>query len=650
MWHSVDELRLLSARARRQVIDLWRINRAPLSGALSIVDLYVVLYFELLRHAPAREQVRFIPKTTSANAVYAVAGLAGMAGRPMSVDHGGAEHRRQNFPPVPRRGRFGIAASAHKLGTNLGQAVGHALHGKLRRTGHRTVVVISDGELQCGLDHEAKLAASWRLDNLVLVIDLNGLQSSYPVSLVDPTVAADDTGRCRRLERLWDTYGWHYQEVDGHDHQAIYDALTGPAPDGRPQVVVAHAVKGKGIPFIESRLGYEHALADEEVAAAIDALEAEVRRHRGGARGRAPSQAAGGPEPAPARPKRPRLPAGPFPTDTDRHRITLREWLARFRDLNEGRVYLINTDNPIPFDRHAPVFDGGDPHQHVFCGINEPVAMSVARGMANEGALPIYLSPAAHLLSCGEEFLHCGIDRQPVLVIGFYPGVDLAAWGASHASYRDILAFGAPGVTVYQPAGPNDLLMILTGLYSDPDRQLPAYLRMGRRGLPGLPHPPSGTERDRLFQQGFYPMPRSGHEEPGGGGPSDVVIFGSGTILAECLGAAADLRRQGVTATVVNVLNLSRVDPVPLARVVEGAGCCVSCVDADPFALAEPLCRALPKDLRGRFLPMGVTGHASTLDRAAELAAHGIDRRSITERVRTFVARTSGTGAAMEAV
>ena len=137
-----------------------------------------------------------------------------------------------------------------------------ALAGRLDGRRHRVFVLLSDGECDEGSNWEAILfAAHHGLDNLVGIVDYNKIQSLKPVA---------ETLGLEPFADKWRSFGWAVAEVDGHDHQAILEALSGlPRTPGKPTCVIAHTIKGKGVSFMEHSVlwHYRTARGDEFDAA-----------------------------------------------------------------------------------------------------------------------------------------------------------------------------------------------------------------------------------------------------------------------------------------------------------------------------------------------------------------------------------------------
>lgn len=160
----------------------------------------------------------------------------------------------------------GIELASGSLGLGLSVGIGVALAAKKKGLSYTTYVLMGDGECNEGTVWEAAMAAAhFRLDNLVAVIDANGMQSDGPcASIMD---MGSHTAK-------WQSFGWEVLEADGHDVGSLYDVFTGPrgAPP-RPRVVIARTVKGKGVSFMENNNEWHFSrLTQEQYAAAMAEL------------------------------------------------------------------------------------------------------------------------------------------------------------------------------------------------------------------------------------------------------------------------------------------------------------------------------------------------------------------------------------------
>lgn len=241
----------IRAEALRMVA---RANASHIGGALSMADLLAVLYQDVLRARPEQpdwpDRDRFIlSKGHSCTALYAALALRGYfpTAELESYAQDGSRLMAHVSHKVP-----GVEFSTGSLGHGLPFGCGKALAAKRMKASWRTFVMLSDGELDEGSNWEAILfAPQHRLDNLVALVDYNKIQSLGSVSEVLELEPLADKFRAFR---------WSVREVDGHDHQAVREALeTVPWEPGKPSVLIAHSIKGKGVDFMEGQLHWHYA-------------------------------------------------------------------------------------------------------------------------------------------------------------------------------------------------------------------------------------------------------------------------------------------------------------------------------------------------------------------------------------------------------
>ena len=260
----------LSLRVRRHVVRMThRAQSAHVGGALSMADLLAVLYGGWLRVDPAAPswpaRDRFIlSKGHACTALYAVLAERGFFSTDLltSFYTDGARLAGHVTTSVP-----GIEVSTGSLGHGLALACGMALAGRRDQDPYRAIALLSDGECDEGSIWEAALfAPHHRLDNLLVIVDYNAIQSLGRVK---------DILNLDPLADKWRAFGWGVREIDGHHHAVIEDALNGvPFEAGRPSCIVARTVKGKGVSFMEDRLLWHYRSPDaEELARALAELE-----------------------------------------------------------------------------------------------------------------------------------------------------------------------------------------------------------------------------------------------------------------------------------------------------------------------------------------------------------------------------------------
>ena len=234
-----------------------------IGSALSIADIIGVLYGGFLRiPAPADpERDRFIlSKGHAALALYAALFERGWLTAEDLASYCGDGTR---LGVHPERGVPGVDFSTGSLGHGLSFGAGAALAARLQQSARRTVVLVSDAECNAGSLWEAAMfAAHHRLDRLFAIVDANGQQAlgqTREVLDLEP------------LERRWAAFGWDTHVVDGHDLQALAEALGACERTRAPHAIVARTVFGKGVSFMHGQVKWHYSpLSDEEYRRALD--------------------------------------------------------------------------------------------------------------------------------------------------------------------------------------------------------------------------------------------------------------------------------------------------------------------------------------------------------------------------------------------
>ncbi len=221
-------------------------------GSLSAVDIVATLYFRVMNVNPKRpddpERDRFVlSKGHAAPLLYAVLAECGFfpVQELMTLRRLGS--RLQGHPDM--RKLPGVEMSTGSLGQGLSAANGMALAAKLDGRQYRVYVLLGDGEIQEGQVWEAAMAAAhYKLDNVTAFLDYNGLQIDGPV---------DEVMSLGRVADKWRSFGWHVIEINGHDVNAILRAVEeAQEVKGRPTMIIARTVKGKGVSFMENQVDW----------------------------------------------------------------------------------------------------------------------------------------------------------------------------------------------------------------------------------------------------------------------------------------------------------------------------------------------------------------------------------------------------------
>jgi len=263
----IEELNELCRRCRRDVLTVLHERQSghP-GGSLSVCEILVTLVMKQLRAGPdqADRDRLVVSKGHAAPMLYRVLAEKGFFPKEELHTFRSLGTRLQGHPCM--RHTPGVDLSSGPLGMGLSAGLGMALGLKLDRSDARVYVVLGDGELNEGAVWEACMsAAKFGADNLCAVVDQNGVQLDGPVAAVMPM---------GDLREKFSAFGWHCIECGGHDVAALCDAYAqAEAVKGRPTVILARTVKGKGVSFMENKNTWHgKAVDDESYAAAMEEL------------------------------------------------------------------------------------------------------------------------------------------------------------------------------------------------------------------------------------------------------------------------------------------------------------------------------------------------------------------------------------------
>lgn len=217
-------------------------------GSLSAADILTALYFAEMNVNPQNPQQadrdRFVlSKGHAAPVLYATLAEKGFFPKEELLTLRKINSRLQGHPSM--KSLPGIDMSTGSLGQGLSVAAGMALAARLDGSDHRVYTILGDGELEEGMVWEgAMFAAHYKLDNLTAFVDFNGLQIDGPVSEVLSPLP---------IPEKWQAFNWNVIVIDGHDMNEIYDAIqTAKTVKGKPTMIVAKTVKGKGVCEMEN--------------------------------------------------------------------------------------------------------------------------------------------------------------------------------------------------------------------------------------------------------------------------------------------------------------------------------------------------------------------------------------------------------------
>lgn len=229
-------------------------------ASLSIVEILTVLYFRILNIDPKnyKDQLRdrfILSKGHAGVALYAVLAERGFFNKSHLETFGKKGTILGGHPDMHKVP--GIEASTGALGHGFPYGVGIALAGKLDKKKYRVFILMGDGECQEGSVWEAALfAPQYKLDNIVAIIDHNKFQA---LDKLDNIVSLNP------LVDKWKAFGWGTEEIDGHDVNELEDVLkSAPFVPGKPSLIIAHTIKGKGVSFMENAALWHYRLPGEK--------------------------------------------------------------------------------------------------------------------------------------------------------------------------------------------------------------------------------------------------------------------------------------------------------------------------------------------------------------------------------------------------
>lgn len=255
------QLQILACKSRLgAILGTFHAKSGHPGGSLSAADIYTYLYFKEMNVDPENPDMadrdRFVlSKGHCCPSLYATLALKGFFSfdELKTLRHVGA--MLQGHPDM--KGTPGIDMSSGSLGQGVSAACGMAIAGKFDKKDYRVYTLLGDGECEEGQVWEAAMfAAHHKLDNMCFIIDCNGLQ-------IDGAV--EDIGGIEPLDEKFESFGFNVIKIDGHDFDQIEDAFNNAkSASGKPTVIIASTVKGKGVSFMENQVGWHGTAPNEE--------------------------------------------------------------------------------------------------------------------------------------------------------------------------------------------------------------------------------------------------------------------------------------------------------------------------------------------------------------------------------------------------
>ena len=548
----MDRARLIPALtniATRLRIDSVRATSAAASGhpttCCSAADLVAALFFAEMRfdpHAPRHPlSDRFVlSKGHAAPLLYAAWAEAGHIDRAelLKLREIGSDLEGH---PTPRLDFVDVATGS--LGQGICAAIGIALNARRIGSDYRTYVLLGDGESAEGSVWEAAdVAAGQTLDNLCGITDVNALGQS------SPTMFGHDM---EAFARRWTAFGWHAIVVDGHDMGAILDAFAeARATRGRPTMILARTLKGKGVSFAEDRNGWHGKpfKTGPELDQALAELERQFVPAPDGV-----NLTASIPKP-PAAPAEPAVAPGRIgpPVHAQGAQVATREAygdaLAKL-GVADARVVVLDAD--VKNSTFSEKFETAVPERFYQNFIAEQVMIGAAMGLASRGAIPFPSTFAAFLTRAYDFIRMAAISNLNVKMAGSHAGVSIGEDGPSQMALEDLAMMRAePNIAVLYPCDGVSTEKLVERMAYHPG---PAYMRTSRPKTPVI----YGSDED--FTVGGLKVLRESKDD-------EATVVGGGVTVFEALKAYDELKKQGVNIRVIDLYSLQPIDAATLVR------------------------------------------------------------------------------------
>lgn len=629
--YSIEELK--DAANRMRGYDLVALNAAGsghAGGTLSIMDVTAALYLKIANHDPKNpnwaDRDRIIWSTGhKAPSLYLGLAFAGFCPiddvvtlRKLSSPYQGHPH----WLKLP-----GVEASTGSLGQGLSIAVGLALAARLDEKKHKIFCIMGDGEQQEGQIWEAAMEAGhYHLDNLIAIIDCNRLQ-------IDGWVK--DVMGVEPLCAKYGSFGWNVMRIDGHDMTQVVDALEqAKASTGRPVLILADTVKGKGVSFMEDQAGWHGKAPNyEELIKGIEELELTdeipVQRLLNKAKEYQTEVE------SKLEAKMPKFTRDYWWNAGDTMKVKMEPTRKGFgqslaENGDDERVVCLGLD--ISGSITISDFYAGKPERKkrwISMGIAEQSATSAAAGLAREGKLPVFGTYATFAAARNLDQIRTSVcyGNFNVLIAGAHGGVSVGPDGATHQALEDLFAMqGLPNMSVVVPCDAVETRKATNYLLLQ--HQGPKYIRFAREATPIVTDQKTPfvfgqantirLRRERPnFLDAFETLLAASYKDEG----EDLSIIACGPMVPEAMRAAYILKKEfGYETRVLNLHTLKPVDADAIVRAARETGVVVTAEEHQIGALAWRVSSILTESLELYGLPV-ITGAIGVKDRFGDSGA-----------------------------
>ena len=583
------------------------------TSALSAVELMTCLLFgNIFRYAPSRPEHpnndRLIfSKGHASPLLYALWTVAGVVSEEEMMTYRKFGSRLEGHPTTV----FPHAeAATGSLGQGLSIGVGMALNARLDKLPYRTYVLIGDSEMAEGSQWEAaQIAAHYKLDNLVGILDVNRLGQR------GETMYGHDLDAYRqRLE----AFGWATVTVDnGHDPDQVlagYQKLAGHG--GRPAMLIARTLKGKGVSLVEDQDGFHgKALDEDQLAAALRELGEVDREVRGTI---AAPKDIGPPEIT--RGETEPVTYGVNESVATRHAFgnALKRIYPAFPDI-------VSLDGEVSNSTGAETFKKAFPDRFFEMYIAEQNMAGAALGLARRGKIPFVSTFGAFMSRAYDQIRMSRYSDANIKYVGSHAGVSIGQDGPSQMALEDLAFFRTiPDCLVFYPCDAVSTEKLVTAAA---EYEGMAYLRTTRQGTPVIYEP--GEE----FPPGGCKVLRRSSSDR-------ALLVAAGITVHEALAAFDELNDEhGISVGVIDLYSIKPVDAKTLKEAAVNIGLIITVEDHHPEG-------GLGDAVRGALWDAWVPIHSMAVDRIPKsgtprelLDFEGISRRAIVDKVLYFTSR-----------
>jgi transketolase len=515
----------------------------------SAADIVAALFFAEMRFDPAdpkhHDNDRFVlSKGHAAPLLYAAWAEAGLFPRAELLNLRRIDSDLEGHP-TPRLPFVDVATGS--LGQGLAAGVGIALNARRIGSSYRTYVLLGDGEMAEGAVWEAAHSAiHYGLDNLCAIGDVNALGQSRATQFGHDMDA---------LATRWRAFGWHTLVIDGHDLEAVINALEAArGTTGRPTMILGRTIKGKGVSFTEGKNGWhgKPIKKGEELDRALAELEAQIVPEPVPVPAPKRSGPVTSPEPPPA------MPALPAPAYRLGDMVATREaYGTALAALGRADARIVALDADVGNSTFSERFERACPERFFQCFIAEQVMVGAAMGLAARGAIPFPSSFACFLSRAYDLIRMAGISNLGVKLAGSHAGVSIGEDGPSQMALEDLAMMRAvPNATVLYPCDAVSTERLLAIMAYTPG---PAYMRTSRPKTPVIYGP------GETFAVGGSKVLRSSDEDV-------ATVVAAGVTVFEALAACDLLSAEGMAIRVIDLYSVQPVDAATLIAAGERTG------------------------------------------------------------------------------